>query len=119
LRLIIRTLCYFILDILLLLLNFLHILNINERIRKSIILFNNFDSLFFLNIYDLKCIDNKVEFYLLSLVYYAFNSRYCIKHTTVYFINVVLIVSELRNLFVRFRINNKFKYSDNRRSLKI
>jgi len=119
LRLIVRTLCYFILDILLSLLDFLHILNINERIHRSIISFNSFDFLFFLDIYDLECIDNKVEFHFLFFVYYAFNFRYRMKHTTKYSINVVLIMSELRNLFVRLQINNKFKYSDDCYSLKI
>ena len=94
-----RALCYFILDILLLSLDFLHILNINDRIHRSIILFSNFDFLFFFNIYDLECIDDKVEFYFLFLVYYVFNSRYRMKHTIEYSINVVLIISELKNLF--------------------
>jgi len=119
LRLIIRTLYYFILDILLLLLDFLQILNINKRIYRSTILFSNFNSLFFLNIYNLECIDNKVKLYLLFLISYAFNSPYCIKYTIEYSINIVLIIIELKNLFVRLRINNKFKYSDNYYLLKI
>jgi len=115
----VKTLCYFILNILLLSLDSLHILNINGRIYKSIILFGNFNSLSFFNIYDFECIDDKVELYFLFLVYYAFNSRYRIKHTIEYSINVVLIMSELKNLFARFQVNNKFKYNDNCCSLKI
>jgi len=119
LRLIVRALCYFILNILLLSLDFLQILNINERIYRNIISFSNFDFLFFLNIYDLECINDKVEFYFLSLVYYAFNSRYRMKHTIKYSINIVLIMSEFKNLFVQFRVNNKLKYNDDCCSLKI
>jgi len=58
--------------------------------------------LFFLNIYNLEYINNKVEFYFLSFVYYAFNSCYRIKYIVDYSINIILIVSELENLFVRF-----------------
>ncbi len=115
----IRILCYFILNILLLLSNFLHILNINRSIYKSIILFTSFDSLFFLNIYNLEYINNKIEFYFLFVVYYIFNSCYCIEYIIKYSINIVSIVSKLKDLFVRLRVNNKFKYNNNYCLLKI
>jgi len=98
LRLTIKALYYFILDILLLLLDFLHILNINKRIYRSIILFSNFDSLFFLNTYNLEYINNKVKLYVLSFVYYIFNSCYCIKYIVEY--SIVWLLGRVEHFFL-------------------
>jgi len=48
-----------------------------------------------------------------------FSSRYRIEYIVEYSINIVLIVNEFENLFVRLQINNKFKYNNNCCSLKI
>jgi hypothetical protein len=119
LHLIVKVLYYFILNIFLLLLDFLYILNINKYIYRSTILFSIFNSLFFLIIYNLEYINNKVELYFLSFVYYIFNFRYCIEYIVEYSINIVLIINKLKNLFVRLRVNNKFKYNNNWCLLKI